>query len=172
MRRLTWSNFWAALLEGGKLIAMLIFLIGCALVFGHVLAASNLTTMLAVFVQGLPVSPLVVVAVIMLMFLILGCIIDSAVLLILSIPILAPIAEALGLDLIWFGVLLVLMANLAMITPPYAMIIFILRGLAPDIPIGTMYRGILPFVLSTLAVAILMLFFPALATWLPNILMR
>lgn len=172
MRRLNWSNFWAALLDGGKLIAMLIFLIGCALVFGHVLAASNLTTMLAVFIQGLPVSPLVVVAVIMLMFLLLGCIIDSAVLLILSIPILAPIAEALGLDLIWFGVLLVLMANLAMITPPYAMIIFILRGLAPDIPIGTMYRGILPFVLSTLAVAILILFFPALAIWLPNLLMR
>ena len=172
MRRLNWSNFWAALLEGGRLIAMLIFLIGCALVFGHVLAASNLTTMLAVFVQGLPVSPLVVVAVIMLMFLILGCIIDSAVLLILSIPILAPIAEALHIDLIWFGVLLVLMANLAMITPPYAMIIFILRGLAPDIPIGTMYRGILPFVLSTLVVAILILFFPALAIWLPNIMMR
>jgi C4-dicarboxylate transporter DctM subunit len=170
MRRVTWSNFWAALFEGGKLIAMVLFMIGCALVFGHILAASNLTTMLVEFVEELHVSPLVVMAVIMLMFLILGCVMDAPVLLMLTVPILAPVAVALNLDLIWFGVLIVLMTNLGMITPPYAMIIFLLRGLAPDIPTGTMYRGILPFVLSTLAVAILILFFPALATWLPNIL--
>ena len=107
----------------------------------------------------------------MLLFLVLGCIIDAPVLLILTVPILAPVAATLNLDLIWFGVLIVLMANLGMIKPPYAMIIFMLRGLAPDISTGTMYRGILPFVLSTLAVAIFILFFPILAIWLPNILM-
>jgi tripartite ATP-independent transporter DctM subunit len=172
MGRITWRNFWVALFEGGKLIAMILFMVACALVFGHLLAASNLTTMLVEFVEGLPVSPLMVMAVIMLLFLLLGCVMDAPVLLLLTVPILAPVAVALHFDLIWFGVLLVLMTNLGMITPPYAMIIFLLRGLAPDIPIGTMYRGILPFVLSTLAVAILILFFPALTTWLPNVLMR
>jgi len=172
MRRVTWSKLWAALFEGGKLIAMVLFMVGCALVFGHILAASNLTMMLVGFIEGLSVSPLVVMAVIMLMFLILGCVMDAPVLLLLTVPILTPVAVALNFDLIWFGILIVLMVNLGMITPPYAMIIFLLRGLAPDIPIGAMYRGILPFVLITLAVAILILFFPALATWLPNILMR
>jgi tripartite ATP-independent transporter DctM subunit len=170
MKRITWVNFWSTLVQGGKLISMVLLMVGCAMVFGHVLAASNLTMALVEFIQKLTVSPLVVMAILTLMFLILGCFMDAPILIILTVPILAPVAVALGFDLIWFGILLVLTTNLGMITPPYAVIIFLLRGLAPDIPTRVMYRGILPFVVSSLAVVILILFFPVLATWLPNII--
>jgi tripartite ATP-independent transporter DctM subunit len=172
MKRLSWKTFWDALLDGGKLISTLLLLIGSALVFGNFLAAANLTAVMSEFVNGLAVSPLVIVACILFVFLILGCLIDAPVIMLLFVPILVPVAETMGIDLLWFGILIVLMANLGAITPPYALIIFLLRGLSPDIPVGVMYRGVLPFVLSTLVVVIFLFFFPVLITWLPNILMR
>lgn len=172
MRRLNWNVFWEALLDGGKLISTLLLLIGCALVFGNFLAAANVTTVMSEFVHGLAISPLIIVACILFVFLILGCLIDAPVIMLLFVPILVPVAETMGIDLLWFGILIVLMANLGAITPPYALIIFLLRGLAPDIPVGVMYRGVLPFVLSTLVVVILLFFFPILITYLPNLLMR
>jgi C4-dicarboxylate transporter DctM subunit len=170
MRRITWKTFWAALMEAGEVVGLLIFMIVCALVYGHVLAASNLTTMLAHFVGGLHVSQLAIVAAMAVLYLFFGFIMDSGVALILTLPILAPIAAAVGIDLIWLGVVVILVCNLGMITPPYAIIVFMLRGLAPDIPLSTMYRGVMPFVLSSVVVAILILFFPVLSTWLPSIL--
>lgn len=170
MRRVTWQRFVFALTEAGKLISAVIFMIGGCLMFGVVLAASNLSMMLVSFISGLQVSPLVVVAVIMLLYLILGYVMESSIVLILTVPLLTPVAEAMGLDLIWFGVLLVLVTNLGMITPPYGSILFILRTMNKDVSIGTMYRGVMPFVVSTLVVAVLILFFPPLATWLPSMM--
>jgi tripartite ATP-independent transporter DctM subunit len=170
MRRLTWKKFWAALSDSGVTIGMLLFMIVCTLVYAHVLAASNLTTMLATIIQGLYVSNMVIVAAMAIMFLLLGFIMDAGVVLVFTLPILAPIAQALNIDMIWLGVLLVLTVNLGMITPPYAIVIFMLRGLAPDIPSPVLYRGVIPFVWSSLVVAALIFFIPPIATWLPNIL--
>ncbi|MBA7707121.1 Sialic acid TRAP transporter permease protein SiaT [subsurface metagenome] len=143
-----------------------------SMIFSHALAGSNLTRMLAEFIGGLTVPPLVIMGGIMLMYLILGCITSAPVVLILTVPILAPILSGLGFDLIWVGVLLVLLTNLGVITPPYGMGVFLLKSVAKDVDLFTIYRGVIPFVVASIVVAVLILFFPALATWLPNQMMK
>jgi len=170
MGRLTWKKFAFGLREAGKLINAILFMIGGALMFGFLLGVSNLGIMLVDFLTGLPVSPTIIVVIIMLSYLILGFVMDAPLVLLLTVPLLYPVAEPLGIDPIWFGVLLVLMANLGLITPPYGAGLFVLRGVAKDVSITTMYRGVLPFVISTLVVAVLILYFPQLAIWLPNLI--
>jgi tripartite ATP-independent transporter DctM subunit len=170
MRRITWRKFKFSLVEAGKIISAIIFLIGAGLMFGVVLAASNLSMTLVELIGKLQVSPTVVVVVILFVYLILGCIMDAPIVLILTVPLITPIAKALGLDMIWLGVLLVLVTNLGMITPPYGMNVFMLKGIAKDVSITTIFRGVTPFVLCTMAVAVLILLFPQLATWLPRLL--
>jgi len=170
--RLTRQKFKLALVDGGKFIVSLLFMIVGSMIFSHALAGSNLTRMLAEFIGGLTVHPLVIMGCIMLMYLILGCITSAPIVLILTVPILAPILSGLGFDLIWVGVLLVLLTNLGVITPPYGMGVFLLKGVAKDVDLFTIYRGVIPFVVSSIVVAVLILFFPSLATWLPNQMMK
>jgi TRAP-type C4-dicarboxylate transport system permease large subunit len=170
--RLTRQRFKFALVDGGKFIVSLLFMIVGSMIFSHALAGSNLTRMLAEFIGGLTVHPLVIMGCIMLMYLLLGCITSAPIVLILTVPILAPILGDLGFDLIWVGVLLVLLTNLGVITPPYGMGVFLLKGVAKDVDLFTIYRGVLPFVVSSILVAVLILFFPSLATWLPNQMMK
>jgi len=167
LRRVTWSKFTFALTEAMKLLSAVIFMIGGALMFGYVLGASNLTAMLVDSVTGLQVSSSVVVAAILLVYLILGFVIDANLVMLLTIPLFAPLAQTLGIDLIWFGVLVVLITNLGGITPPYGIVLFILKGVVKDIRVTTIYRGVMPFVVSSLVVAVIIFVFPSVATWLP-----
>ena len=150
---------------------MILFMVAGGLMFGHVLAVSNLTWGLIGLIESLDVSPMAVVAVILFIYLILGTIMSAPIILILTVPILAPLAVAMGIDLIWFGVVLVMMTNLGMITPPYGMNVFVLRGLVPDVPTFTIFRGVIPFVIVTLIVEILIFFYEPLAIWLPYLIM-
>ena len=154
-----------------KFISMLLFIIVCGNAFGNSLGASGLSMRLVEATQGLGITPVVFVGIILFIYLLFGLVCDAPIILILTLPILAPMLRGMGIDLIWFGVLSVLMTNLGTITPPYAMGIFMLRSIAPpDVSLGTMFRGIVPFCLSSLAVGVLILFFPALATLLPGLM--
>jgi TRAP-type C4-dicarboxylate transport system permease large subunit len=100
-----------------------------------------------------------------------GLISDAPVIILLTIPILYPMLEAIGIDLIYFGVLAALVGGLGSISPPYAVGIYVLRAVAcPDVPLGTMFRGILPFCLSTVVVVALLVAYPQLTLWLPSIM--
>lgn len=170
MRRFTWQKFNNALLGAGKVIAMTFLILVGAVLFTRFVGFCNLSGVITQFVTGLTVPSFAIVLLILLVFLVLGFVIDTLPLILIGIPIVHPVVVALGYDPIWFTVLMVLTIHLGMITPPVGLNIFTLKGVAKDIPIGTIYRGVFPFVLATLVVVGLILILPPLATWLPNLL--
>ncbi|OGO24159.1 MAG: hypothetical protein A2144_14635 [Chloroflexi bacterium RBG_16_50_9] len=170
-RRLTWKKFKVAIRDATKFSSMIILVIAGGMLFGNSLGASGVSSKLIEVVRDFGVEPIVFVAIILFVYIIFGIICDAPIIVIITLPILGPMLKAMGIDLIWFGVLTTLFVGLGSISPPYAMNIFMLRSIAcPDVPLSTMYRGILPFCISTLVVGILVLFYPALATWLPNLM--
>ncbi len=138
--------------------------------YGFFIVSSGLSTSLGELLIGLHLGPVGIVAVILVVYLILGFFIDSPLVLLISIPIILPILKAAGIDLIWFGVLAALLTNLGMITPPFGFVLFLLKGVQKGASMKDIYRGVLPFVLASLAVAVLILFYSPLATWLPNLI--
>ena len=141
-----------------------------AILFTRFVAFCNLSGVLTQFVTGLAVSPTVIVLIMLLLFFVLGFILDTMPMILIGVPIVHPVAVALGADPVWFTVMVVLVIHVGMITPPVGFILFALKGVSRDIPIGTIYRGVFPFVLATLAVIGLIFILPPLTTWLPNLL--
>jgi tripartite ATP-independent transporter DctM subunit len=170
MRRFTWQSFANALRGAGKIIAMVFLMIAGGTMFTRFLVSCNLPNLLMRFFTELPVSPMIVIIAIVFTFLVLGCFIESMPLLLIGVPLFHPIAVALGFDPIWFAVLLAIMIHLGMITPPVGVILFALKGVEKDIPIATIYRGVIPFVLATLLATAIIMAFPKIATWLPSLL--
>ncbi len=98
----------------------------------------------------------------------LGTFLDGFAMLVLTVPLVQPILESLGVDMIWFGVMIVITLEMGLISPPVGLNIFVVKGVAPDVPVQTMFRGIVPFWLAMLATLILIALLPGLATLLPN----
>lgn len=169
-RRLEWQNFKKAILSTMRTTGMIYGILIGAFLINAFLAVSNLPMALASWVGGLPLSPLGILAVILVTYLILGCFLDSASMMVLTIPIYFPLVMNLGFDPIFFGILLVRMMEIGMITPPMGMNVFILAGTAPDVPMKTIYKGIVPFVIADIFNVILFLFFPALILFLPSLM--
>ena len=115
-------------------------------------------------------NPKMIIMFMLLIFFVLGFFIDIVPMLLIGAPICHPIAVALGADPIWFAVLFVLTVQIGVITPPFATILFALKGIVPDVPLSTIFTGVLPFVFATLLTVIFMFFIPDLVTWLPNLL--
>ena len=126
--------------------------------------------MLSEFVVGLPVSSAVMVWAILLVYIILGCIMPIIPAIILTVPIFLPVVTGLGYDPIWFGVIVVTMAEMGQITPPVGINVFALSGVAKDVPLGTIFKGIFPFLAADIVRVALVFFFPALALWLPSLM--
>ena len=101
-------------------------------------------------------------------FVVLGAVLEGFAILVLAIPLVQPILEPLGVDMIWFGVLTVITLEMGLISPPVGINVFVVKGIARDVPLNTIYRGILPFWLAMLAAATLIAFVPGIATFLPN----
>ena len=170
MRRFTWQNFNSALLGAGRIMGMIFLILVGAMMFTRFIAWCNLSDVVKQFMTGLALPPATIVLLILLIFLALGFVIDIMPLILIGVPIFHPVAIALGYDPVWFTVLVVLIIQVGLITPPFAVILFALKGVAKDIPIGTIFRGVFPFVLATVVVAGLIFILPPLATWLPNLL--
>jgi tripartite ATP-independent transporter DctM subunit len=166
-RRLTRDNFNRSMVETAKITAMIVLLISGAFIFLRFLAVSQLPTMLSDFVSGLQVSKYVFIAGIIVFYLILGCFWDIFACILLTLPFIFPVVEAIGMDPIWFGVIMVRCMEVGLITPPFGLNIFILSGVI-DVPVGTVYRGILPFVLADLCHITLLVAVPELSLWLPS----
>ena len=109
-----------------------------------------------------------VVAVLLVMFIVLGTFLDGFAMLVLTIPLVQPILASLGVDMIWFGVMIVVTLEMGLISPPVGLNIFVVKSVAPDVPMGAIYRGIIPFWLAMLALLVLIAFVPRIATFLPE----
>ena len=169
-RRLTVKILIQALVDSIKVTAMIFMIFIGAYIFGYFLTVTMIPKTLAGFVAGLQVRPYIVICVIMLVYLGLGCIMDTMAMVLLTVPIFLPIVEQLGFDPVWFGVMIVIMMQQGAMTPPVGMNVYVVAGIARDIPMPKIFKGCVPFVIAVFVAALLILVFPQIALWLPNLI--
>ena len=169
-RQLGRKNLSSALLETGKNTAMLLMIIVGASIFGYFLSVSRLPFELSQIVAGLAVSRYIIFAAVLAVYLFLGCFMLPMPLVIVTIPIIFPLVLSLGFDPIWFGIIVVRICEIGQITPPVGLNIFVIRGVAKDVPIGTIYRGVIPFVITDIFHLAMLVAFPQLSLFLPNLM--
>jgi C4-dicarboxylate transporter, DctM subunit len=156
--------------DGLRTACMVLFIITGAAVFGHFLAISNIPFILADWVGSLPIPPMAIMGVIVFIYFIGGFFMDSMALIIVTIPIFFPIVTKFNFDPIWFGVIVVLVGEMGVITPPVGVNVFVIKGIAPQVPLHVIYRGILPFLGAIILLTAVMLMFPEIATYFPNLM--
>jgi len=171
-RSLSWQNFLDTLLSTGKTSAMIFAILIGASVFSYFIAVTKIPSLLADTIAGLGVHRLVILSLILFMYVILGCLMEAFSMVILTMPIIFPIIQKLGFDPIWFGVLIVIMIEMGMITPPVGLNVFVMQGVARDVPLYTIFRGAAPFVLAMVVCIIILIIFPSIALFLPGIMTR
>ena len=167
-RALTWQNLQSVLLDSAKTTATIFVLLIGALVFSNYVDMAGVPRALGDWLGGTAHSPVVVILFIILVYLVLGCFLDSMSMLFLTVPVFYPIVAALGYDLVWFGILVVTLVEIALITPPVGLNVFVLHQVQPDISTRTIFRGVLPFVSADVVRVALLVAFPAIALWLPG----
>jgi len=169
-RKLTWQGFKASILDTTKLSCMVMVIVTGAAVFGHFLAVTRIPFNLATWVAGLPIPPTAVIALIIISYLIGGCFIDSLALILLTVPIFFPVITTLGYDPIWFGVIIVLVTQIGVISPPLGTNVYIISGVAKDVPLGTIFRGVIPFLIAMIVCTAIIVAFPQVALFLPSLM--
>jgi C4-dicarboxylate transporter DctM subunit len=167
MGRLNFKKFLAALLEGGQTTAFIMLLIIGAYLLMKFLAVSKLTILLGTTVANLPVPPMAIFAAIAILYIILGMFLDIVSAVILTIPVLYPVVLSVGFDPIWYGVMMVVLIEMGLVTPPVGMDAFILSGVT-GIPLVTIFRGAVPFLVAVIICIIILAIFPQIALFLPN----
>jgi C4-dicarboxylate transporter DctM subunit len=167
-RRVTWKRF----VEAGKdtllITCMVMFIVTGAMIFSHFIAVTKIPFLLSDWVSSLPIPPMAIMGLIVLLHLIGGCFMDGFALIVLTVPILLPMVKALGFDPIWFGIIIVLIVEMGTITPPVGINVYVIKGVAQDIPLETIFKGIFPFLAALIAAAIILMIFPQIATFLPS----
>jgi C4-dicarboxylate transporter DctM subunit len=168
-RQLTWKNFFESGKDGLRTACMVLFIITGATVFGHFMAVTTIPFLLADWVSSLPIPTMAIMGVIIFIYFIGGFFMDSMALVVVTIPIFFPLVIKLGFDPIWFGVIIVLVAEMGVITPPVGVNVFVIKGIAPDIPLEIIFKGILPFLVALILFTIILIIFPQIATYLPSL---
>jgi C4-dicarboxylate transporter, DctM subunit len=168
-RKLTWKRFFESGKDALRTSCMVMFIITGATVFGHFMAVTTIPFRLADWVGSLPIPNMAIMGVIIFIYLIGGCFMDSMALVVVTIPIFFPLVMKLGFDPIWFGVMIVLVAEMGVITPPVGVNVFVIKGIAPDVPLEVIFKGILPFMVALILFAVILLAFPQIATYLPGL---
>jgi tripartite ATP-independent transporter DctM subunit len=166
-RHLSWKGFTQSLVETTRVSCMILVIVAGATVFGHFLAVTRIPFDVGNWVMGLQMPPWAVMALIILVYLLLGCLMDSLAMIMLTIPIFFPVITALGYDPIWFGVIIVLVTGMGVITPPVGINVYVVAGVARDVPLHVIFRGAVRLLAAQVVTAILLILFPQIALWLP-----
>ncbi|HUG77408.1 MAG TPA: TRAP transporter large permease [Burkholderiales bacterium] len=166
-----WNGLREALLESAKLTVMIFSIIWGVLIFVRFLGFAGLPEAFAKWVVSLDVPPIMVMICILLFYVLLGMFMDAIGMLLLTLPVVYPAVIALGYDPIWFGIVVVKMAEICLITPPIGLNCFVVNAVRPDIPLTTVFRGIMPFFLADVATVGLFLAFPEIILWVPRLMM-
>ncbi len=169
-REIRLRGFIDSTLDGLRTSCMVLCVIAGATVFGHFMAVSTIPFILADWIAGLPLHPVAIMGVIILIYLIGGCFMDAMALVVLTVPVIFPVVLRLGFDPIWFGVIIVLVSEMGVITPPVGVNVYVIKGIAPEIPLETIFKGIFPFLVALLINAGILILFPKLALILPNLI--
>jgi tripartite ATP-independent transporter DctM subunit len=170
-RSLSGRSFWNLLVETGQITVSVLFLIMAATFFSRMLALSGVPRELASLLLSGPIGPYGFLVLYLLLIIILGCLIDSISIMLILLPIALPVATAAGFDLIWFGVLTVVSVEIGLLTPPFGLSVYTIKSAMddPDITVGEIFRGALPFVGATFLALIVIMAFPPIATWLARL---
>jgi len=168
--RLNWKGILSSLLDAGRITGTCIGILIGANIFGYFLASSQLPISLANFVTTLPIPSIFILTAILVIYLLLGCLMPAIPMLILTVPIFYPVVMAMGYDPIWFGVIMVLMFEMAVITPPMGINVLALQTVVSDVSLSDMFRGVMPFLLAMIACVIIIIIFPKIATFLPDLI--
>jgi len=169
-RHLSWKGFVQSLVETTRITCMILVIVAGATVFGHFLAITRIPFDVGAWVMGLQMSPWAIMGMIILIYLALGCLMDSLAMIMLTIPIFFPVITALGYDPIWFGVIIVLVTGMGVITPPVGINVYVVAGVARDVPLHVIFRGALRLLVAQIVTAVLLILFPQIALWLPNLM--
>ncbi len=168
-RNLSWKAFKDALIETVKVTCEIMIIVTGAVILGHFIAVTTIPNMLSGWISGLGLPDVAVMAMIILMYLIGGLFMDSLAMITLTIPIIYPLVLALGFDPIWFGVIIVLVTEMGVITPPVGINVYVIKGITRGISLETIFKGVLPFIIAIIICVALLLAFPKIATFLPGI---
>ncbi len=168
-RKLSWKDFLTTGKDGLLTSCMVLFIIAGAVVFGHFLAVSTIPFKLADWVGNLPIHRMAVMGIIIFIYFLGGFFMDSLALVVVTIPIFFPIVQKLGFDPIWFGVIIVLTGEMGVITPPVGVNVFVIKGIAPEVPLNTIFEGIFPFLYAIILLTVAIVLFPEIATFLPSL---
>jgi tripartite ATP-independent transporter DctM subunit len=169
-KQLSWKDFLKSIADTTRLSCMVMVIVAGATVFGHFMAVTRIPFDLSIWVGTLPLPPRVIMMVIILIYLIGGCFMDGFALILLTVPIFFPVAQTLGFDPIWFGVIIVLIAEMGVITPPVGINVYVVYGVAKTIPLQTIFKGVIPFLVALIICNLLLLIFPQIATFLPGLM--
>src|SRR6187455_3248726 len=167
-RKLSGADILRSLLETTRTTAAVFTILIGALLFGYFLTITQTPQKVTEFLTGLGVGRYGVLALIMVMYLILGCLMDALAMIILTVPIVFPVITQLGFDPIWFGVIIVMTVELGLIHPPVGMNIFVIKSVIEDVRISTIFYGVMPFILTDILRLVILIAFPIIALWLPS----
>ena len=168
--RLSWPVLSDVLVESARTTGMLFMILIGALVFANFINFTTLPADLRHYVQYFQLSPIAVIVAICGVYILLGCVLESMSMILLTVPVFYPLVQHLGFDLIWFGIIVVVVTEISFITPPVGMNVIVLRGLLPEVPIRTMFRGVAPFVVADFFRLGVLIAFPVISTILPKYL--
>jgi tripartite ATP-independent transporter DctM subunit len=168
--RLNWQKFTQATIETVKTTGMIFGILIGAFIFQYFTAVTTIPNWLADFIGGLPIPPLAIIGFICLVYIALGCLIDVAAMVLLTVPVLFPVILSLGFNPIWFGIIVCRMCEIGMITPPVGLNVFAISGVAKDVPMKTIFKGIIPFLIADISEVLLLIFVPAVVLFLPNLM--
>jgi tripartite ATP-independent transporter DctM subunit len=169
-RKFTWAGFYKSIMETAKISVMILFIIGASVTFAQILAFSGATDGLLALIKEFGADRMVLVVAMISILLFLGCFVDQVSMVMITLPFFIPLAHTVNIDLVWFGVLMLIAMEISFTTPPFGLLIFVMKGVAPkSITLKEVYLAALPFIVLEVMVLSLLIAFPSLATWLPAI---
>ncbi|MBN2059185.1 MAG: TRAP transporter large permease [Deltaproteobacteria bacterium] len=169
LKHISWKGFQESVLSTTSTTAMILIIVVGALIFNKFVAITRLPYVLADWVVSLNMPPLAVMGLIIFVYLVGGCFMDALGLILLTVPIFFPVALQLGFDPIWFGIIITRVSEIGVITPPVGINVYIIKGVAPDVPLFTIFRGITPFLVADVIAVFLLLLIPEITLFLPSI---
>jgi C4-dicarboxylate transporter DctM subunit len=170
MRRLTWQNLKTTLQQTGAISAMIYAILFSGVLMSRLLAQTDVTPAMVNFITRQSLNPYVILFLFTIMYIFLGMILDTLGMIVLTLPFVFPVVKSLGFDPIWFGVYMTLMQEVAMLTPPIGLNVFVMAKIAPDVPMLDIFRGVTPFVIICLFAVLLLTAVPSIALWLPSLM--
>jgi tripartite ATP-independent transporter DctM subunit len=160
------------LIDTVKTTAMIFTVLTGAILFNNFLILASVPNLVSDWIGALPLGKTAVLLVIIGMYFVLGCLLDSLAMILLTIPIVFPIVKALNYDPVWFGIIIVMVVELGLITPPIGMNVFVIKGITKDVPLETIFRGVTPFIIAQIVLILILIAFPSIALWLPSTMAR